>query len=98
VGGLHAGVSGADGSISSGAGGGFPSSPGLPYANRGPWTAGGPSAEQGMATGTAGHGGGTGVVAVLAALLLITLGVLRLRRSTPLGPRSAWVSALEVPG
>jgi hypothetical protein len=34
----------------------------------------------------------------LAASLLIIVGVLRLRRTNPLRPRSAWLSALEVPG
>jgi hypothetical protein len=38
------------------------------------------------------------MVTVLAASLLLTIVVLRVRRTNSLRPRSAWLSALEVPG
>ena len=83
--------------MSAGGGGGPPSWPSLPYGNPVPWVTGGQVAGQG-AIGGSGHGGGAGPAAVLAASLLIIVGVLRLRRTNPLRPRSAWLSALEVPG
>jgi hypothetical protein len=83
--------------MSAGAGGGSPSWPSLPYGNPVPWVTNGQAAGQG-ALGGSGHGGGTGLAAILAASLLIGVGVLRLRRTNPLRPRSAWLSALEVPG
>jgi len=92
---LPGGLAGVGGSIS--AAGGSAPWPAQPYGNPVPWAAGGQTAGQGMASGS-GHGGGTGMAAVLAASLLIITGVLRLRRRVPLGPRSAWLSALEVPG
>jgi hypothetical protein len=62
-----------------------------------PWVAGGQAAGEGLASGS-GHGGGTGIAGVLAAVLLIVTGVLWLRRTAPVRPRSAWLSAFEVPG
>src|SRR5262249_9952966 len=91
------GLTGTGVTMSAGPGGGSPSSPLLPYGNPVPWVAGGQAAGQGSA-GSSGHGGGTGLVAVLAGSPLITVAVLRLRRTAPLRPRSAWLSALEVPG
>jgi hypothetical protein len=82
--------------MSAGAGGGSPGWPGLPYGNPGPLAVGGTAAGQSAASGS-GHGG-SGPVAALAASLLITIVVLRIRRTKPLRPRSAWLSAFEVPG
>jgi hypothetical protein len=90
-------VTGSGAAMSAGPGGGSPSWPSLPYGNPAPWVTGAQAAGQG-AVGGSGHGGGTGPAAVLAASLLITIGVLRLRRTNKLRPRSAWLSALEVPG
>jgi hypothetical protein len=95
--GMPAGLSGTGATMSAGAGGGSPSWPSLPYGNAAPWVTGGQAAGQGAAGGS-GYGGGTGLVAVLAAAQPPTIGVLRLRRTNPLRPRSAWLSALEVPG
>jgi hypothetical protein len=93
---MPSGLSGSGAGMSGASGGGSPGWPALPYGNPGPWAVGGPAAGQGAASGS-GHGG-AGPVAVLAASLLITVIVLRIRRTNPLRPRSAWLSALEVPG
>jgi hypothetical protein len=50
-----------------------------------------------MANG-AGHGAGSGTVAILAAALLSTAAVLRRLRIDTFRPRSTWPCALEVPG
>jgi hypothetical protein len=71
--------------------------PSLPYGNPVPWVTGGQVAGQG-AMGGSGHGGGTGPAAVLAASLLIIVGVLGVGRTNPHRPPWAWLSALEVPG
>jgi hypothetical protein len=89
-------LGGSGAGMSAASGGGSPGGPGLPDGNSGPWAVGAPATGQSTASGS-GHGG-AGPVAVLAASLLITLIVLRIRRTNPLLPRSAWLSALEVPG
>jgi hypothetical protein len=85
------------GSEMSANGGGFPSVPGLPGKNPAPWAVAGPSSGQEMAGGS-GPGSGSGLVAVLTAELLVTVGVQWRRRAAIFRPRSAWLRALEVPG
>src|SRR5581483_3741623 len=93
---VPSGLSGPGTGMSAATGGSAPGWPGLPDGNSGPWAVNGPATGQSAASGS-GHGG-AGPVAVLAAAPLITVLVLRNRRANPVWPRSAWLSAFEVPG